>query len=324
VNTPLTKILRVALFIFVISGGVAVAQVSSEVEALSAIRLATNPTTKLAAAEDFVAKFPTSKVRPDIARVIAAEILKVNNGAVALVLLERAQAVFTTDQEREILKPVALTTYAIGNRPDDAFALAREMLAKDPDDLHVLVWMTHTGAEETRKRNRKYADLSLQYGLRAIALIDSDKKPPNIASETWLAHKSNLAQLYQETAILYLAAENTQEAKTRLAKASTLAPQDPSNFALLGRIINADYVSQKSAYELMPEAKAKQDALKKLEAVLDSVIDAYAHAAGLATGRAEYQTLLQQVIPDLTAYYKYRHQSTEGLQRLINRYRPTQ
>ena len=52
------------------------------------------------------------------------------------------------------------------------------------------------------------------------------------------------------------------------------------------------------------------------------MIETYARAAGLATGRAEYQTLLQQVIPDLTAYYKYRHnQSIKGLQQLINRFR---
>ena len=67
------------------------------------------------------------------------------------------------------------------------------------------------------------------------------------------------------------------------------------------------------SYEEMPEGRPKQDALKKLEVVLDSVIDAYARAAGLATGRAEYQPLLQQVILDLTNYYKYRHKSTKGL-----------
>ena len=72
----------------------------------------------------------------------------------------------------------------------------------------------------------------------------------------------------------------------------------------------------------MPEGRPKQEALKKLEVVLDSVIDAYARAAGLATGRAEYQTLLQQVILDLTTYYKYRHKSTKGLPELINQYRP--
>ncbi|HJP92782.1 MAG TPA: hypothetical protein VJ875_12555 [Pyrinomonadaceae bacterium] len=301
----------------------AFAQSPSEADALAAIKQATNPTTKLTAAEDFIARFPTSKARLDIAELVAAEILKVKNGTVALTLLQRAQAVFTKEQEREALKPAALEAYVIADRFDDAFALAKEMLTKDPDDLYVLVRMTQAGIEETRKRNRQYAGLSLQYGLKAIALIESGKKPASIDDESWLDQKSNLGQLYQQTAILYLAAANAQEAKARLAKAALLSPQDPNNFALLGRVINADYVAQMKDYEAMPEGKAKQETLKNLETVLDSMIDAYARAAGLATGRPEYQTLLQQVIPDLTIYYKYRHnQSTKGLQELINRYRP--
>jgi hypothetical protein len=283
----------------------------TEADALAAIKLATNPTTKLAAAEDFIAKFPKSSERLRIAELIAAEIQKIKNGTVALALLERAQAVFTTPQERDLLNPVALTTYALSNRTDDAFALAAEILKNDPNDLEVLVQMTKLGADEARKRNRKHADVSLQYGLKAIALIEAAK------------NTDSLGQLYQHTAILYLASGNTQETKSRLEKAASLSPHDPGNFALLGRVINVDYVTQLSAYESMPEGKAKQDASKQLDTVLDKVIDNYARAAALATGRTEYQILLRQVIPDLTAYYKQRNDgSIKGLQQLINRYKP--
>jgi len=281
----------------------------TEADALTAIKLATNPTTKLAAAEDFIAKFPTSNARLDVAELIAAEILKIKNGAVALALLERAQTVFTGAEERELLKPVALATYALSNRTDEAFALAAEMLKKAPDDLPTLMRMTQLGVDEARKRNRKYADVSLQYGLKAIALIEANK------------NTDNLSQLYQHTAILYLASGNSQEAKSRLEKASSLSPQDPGNFALLGRVINVDYVAKLSAYESIPQAKTKQE----LESLLDQIIDNYARAAALATGRAEYQMLLRQVIPDLTTYYKQRNDgSIKGLQQLINRYKPAQ
>ena len=285
-------------------------EAQTEADALAAIKLATNPTTKLAAAEDFIAKFPQSNARLDVAKSIVAEIAKIKNGAVALALLDRAQAAFTTAEERELLKPVALAAYVLGNRPDDAFALAHEMLAKNPNDLAVLVPMTQLGAEEARKRNRKFADTALQYGLKAIALIEAEQ------------NTENLGRLYQETAILYLANGNTEEARSRLEKATALSPQDPGNFALLGRVINADYVAQLKAHESMPEGRAKQEAAKQLDSVLDEVIDNYAHAAALATGRAEYQTLLQQVIPDLTTYYKQRHAGTiKGLQELIDRYK---
>lgn len=298
------------------------AQSANEAQALEAIKLATNPTSKLAAAEDFIAKFPKSGERVRIAELIAGEILKIKDGNVALALLDRAKAVFTSEQEREILKPVALEASVIGGRADDAFKLAGEMLAKNPDDLYVLVRMTYAGAEETRNKNRKYGDVSLQYGLKAIAIIEKGNKPSTLDDETWASHKTSLGQLYQQTAILYLAKQNSDEAKTRLKRASELSPRDPANFALLGRIINVDYLAQTKSYDEMPEGKPKQETLKKLEVILDSVIDAYARAAGLATGRAEYQMLLQQVVLDLTTYYKYRHNSTKGLPELINQYRP--
>src|SRR5215212_4686352 len=110
----LTKILVTTFCVFVVSQGVAQAQSPTEDDALAAIKRATNPTTKLTAAEDFVAHFPNSTARLKVAETVVGEILKIKNGAVALALLDRAKAVFTSEQEKEILKPAALEAYAIG------------------------------------------------------------------------------------------------------------------------------------------------------------------------------------------------------------------
>jgi tetratricopeptide (TPR) repeat protein len=321
-NRKLIRVLVQAFCVFVVSNAAVSAQSTTEADALAAVKLATNPTTKLTAAEDFIAKFPNSTSRVDVAEVIAGEILKVKNGMVALTLLERANAIFTSEKEREVLKPAALEAYVIGNKPDEAFALAADMLAKNPDDIQVLTRMTQVGTEEASRKNRKYANISLQYGLKAIALLEGNTKPASVADEVWTMQRGKLDRLYQQTAILYLAVGNAQEAKARLTKATTLSPRDPSNYALLARVINVDYLTQKNAYEAMQDVKSKQEAQQNLEALLDSMIDAYARAVGLATGRVEYQSLLQSVIPDLTIYYKIRHnQSIKGLQELINRYR---
>ena len=298
----------------------------TEAQAFSAIELATNPSTKLAAAEEFINRFPNSNSRIKAAELVAAEILKVQNGTVAIALVQRAHSIFTTDEEREILKPVALEASATGNRSKDAFKLAAEILAKNPDDLYVLIQMTRAGAEEVRKRDREHVEAALQYGLKAISLIEARPKASRAADDlsnsSSLDYTSELAPLYQQTAILYLGKGNTDEAKTRLSKATTLRPDDPSNYALLGRVMHADYVTQMEAYEGLPEGRQKEETLKKLDALLDSIIDAYARAAGLALGRQEYQHLMQQVVPDLTTYYKYRNnQSTKGLQQLIHKYR---
>ena len=189
---------------------------------------------------------------------------------VALTLLERANAIFTSEKEREVLKPAALEAYVIGNKPDEAFALAADMLAKNPDDIQVLTRMTQVGTEEASRKNRKYANISLQYGLKAIALLEGNTKPASVADEVWTMQRGKLDRLYQQTAILYLAVGNAQEAKARLTKATTLSPRDPSNYALLARVINVDYLTQKNAYEAMQDVKSKQEAQQNFEALLDS------------------------------------------------------
>jgi hypothetical protein len=70
------------LFVFVLSAEMLCAQPSqlTEAEALSAIALASNPSTKLAAAEDFINRFPKNSSRTKAAELVAAEILKVQNG----------------------------------------------------------------------------------------------------------------------------------------------------------------------------------------------------------------------------------------------------
>src|SRR5918992_5015090 len=123
----------------------------TEAEALSVVKLATNPTTKLAAAEEFVQRFPDSHSRREVAGLVADAILEVRNGAVAVTLLERAHAIFTKDEERELLKPAALSTYVLAERTNDAFKSAAEILAQHPEDLGTMVTMVHVGAAQVRK-----------------------------------------------------------------------------------------------------------------------------------------------------------------------------
>jgi tetratricopeptide (TPR) repeat protein len=295
----------------------------AEMQALKAIDALPDPAAKLAAVSEFLKKYPKSAARLQIAERVADEISKTKDTAQAITLAEKAQTIFTSEPELRIIKGVALEAYAAGNRADDAFKLAGEILAKNPEDVRTLVQMTFTGTEEVKKKNPKYAQLSLQYGLKGIELIEANKKPAEASDAQWGSLKAMLPQLYQETAILNLISGNSAEAKVRLVKSTSLGPTDPSSFALLGLLINDEYVKLATTYKAMPESKQKEDTLKTLEALIDSIIDAYAHAAALATGRPEYQPLLQQVSTDLTSYYKFRHnQSVEGLQQLIDKYKP--
>jgi hypothetical protein len=132
-----------------------------------------------------------------------------------------------------------------------------------------------------------------------------------------------LPQLYNQAAILNLVEGNQSEANAQAVKATALNPNDPTTFALLGMVINNDYLKAATNYKAMPENAEKAASLKRLEGLIDQIIDAYAHAVALSAGKPEHQAMMQQLTTDLTDYYKFRnHNSTEGLQQLIDKYKP--
>jgi hypothetical protein len=301
------------------------AQSSSEDMALRAVSGATNAAARMAAAEYFVANFPQSTQRPNVAKLVAEQLTTLRNPQIALALLERARAIFISPAELECLEPAALEIYANSNRADEAFALASVLLAKKPYEFWILLKMTYLGAQEARKKNLKYAESTLEYASRAIAIVESEKRPAGITDEAWTEDKAKLSGLYQQIGIINLAQGKTNEAKAQIVKATQLGPHDPAGFALLARLMDDEYKIVLAAYQAMTEGALKQAEKNKLDIRIDEIIDAYARAAGLATGKSEYLRLLQQVIPDLTNHYKYRHnESIAGLQQLINRYRYSQ
>ena len=92
---------------------------------------------------------------------------------------------------------------------------------------------------------------------------------------------------------------------------------------MLAGMLNDEYQNEAKHFQSMPAGPAKNDELKKAQSMLDTVIDAYAHAIALAESNANMQQVRTQYLHDLEAYYRYRHNnSTEGMQQLIDKYKP--
>src|SRR5881296_2900258 len=152
-------------------------QISPEEIAFAAVSAATNPAARLAAAEDFIARFPKSSKRSDVAKLVSEQLTVLRNPEIAISLLDRARTIFTSSAELEFLKPAALEVYANGDRADEAFALASDLLSRKPYELGILMKMTSLGVREARNKKLKYAELSLGYGLRAIEIIEKEQRP---------------------------------------------------------------------------------------------------------------------------------------------------
>lgn len=300
------------------------AQVSdAERKAAQKINDAKDAAAKMAAAGEFLKKYPKSSLRPKVARFIADQIRSTQDTAQKISLAETYLNTFSEASETNLVYPILINAYINAKRVEDAFNAAGPWLEQNPNEVDVLYMLAVTGTDEARRQNPKYAKQSQQYGIKAIELIEADKRPEAFTVEGWNKNKVIwLPQLYQTTGLLSLLAGDTADAITRLEKSAKLNPSDPYNYVMLSGIKNEQYGNAAKQLQEMPAGAARTETEKKLTAQLDEIIDLYAHAIGLMEGKQQYQQLHDRLMTDLTNYYKFRHNnSTAGMQDLINKYK---
>jgi tetratricopeptide (TPR) repeat protein len=300
------------------------AQVSEgERKAAQKINEAKDAAAKIAAANDFIQKYPKSSLRPKIADLITDQIASTQDLKQKISLAETYMNTFTEASETHRMYPILIESYIKAKRIDDAFNAAGPWLELNPNEVDTFYLLAATGADEARRQNPKYFKQSQMYGLKAIELIAADKRPETYSVEIWNKNKAIwLPQLYQSMGLLAFLGGNITDAVAKLQKAVTLNPNDPFNFVLLVTIKNNEYSAEAKQLQGVPQSSARAETEKKLLTQLDEVIDLYAHAIGLMEGKPQYQQLHDQLLPSLEDYYKFRHNnSTAGMQELINEYK---
>ncbi len=296
---------------------------ADEQKAVQAIAAAADDAGKLKAATDFVKKYPKSSLRPQVAHGLANHISAVQDPTQKATLAHSYSELFKEPSEQEMIVPVEIEALAAAKRLDEAFAVGTAHLAKNPDSLAVLVQLVATGADEAKKQNAKFVPQSIQYGAHAIEIIESNKKPADVDDAGWTSYRTTvLPSLYQSLGLLNLISGDRAKARISYSKASELTPTEPFNFIMLAGMVNDEYQNEAKRYQSMPSGAARDEELKKAQALLDAVIDAYAHAIAISEGNATYQAVRQQYLQDFEAYYKYRHNNaTTGMQALIDKYK---
>ena len=278
---------------------------------------------KLKAVADLIKKYPKTPIRGQVAQEVADRIQELKDSTQRLAFAQEFQTIFKEPAEEEIIGPVIVDAYADANQVDQAFAKGSDFLSRHPDALRVLVQLLAIGTEEVKKQNPKFIDQSIRYGTHVIELAEADKKPANLDDASWQQFKTKtLPSVHQSMGLLYMSKGARAEAKAQYVKASQLMPADPFNFVMLAALLNEEYQTEAKAYQTMSPGAPRDAQLKKVQGLLDSVIDAYARAIALSEGNAALQQVRQQYVQDLESYYKYRHNnSTEGMQQLIDKYK---
>jgi hypothetical protein len=296
---------------------------SGERDAAAKIEKATGTEAKLQAASAFIKKYPTSTLRPQIAKSIADEIANAQDNQLKTSLAQTYLDIFNAPTEADYISGPLMEAYLVSGHAAEAFKMAPAWFEKHPDDVDTYRRLAIVGSNAAITGDSQFVPQARQYGVKALELIEADKKPASADAASWADYKTKmLPGLYREVGILSLRTGDKADGRARLEKAITLGTNDPSAYAIIGQMSEDDYTNLVNQYKLTSAGPARDAAFKKAQDQLDKVIDLYAHAVALAEGHPEYDSLRTQLMPPLTDYYKFRHNNSDaGLQQLIDKYK---
>ena len=203
----------------------------------------------------------------------------------------------------------------------EAYALGKEMLTTEPDNLRVLIDLGANGYLVASNASLN-AD-ALDYAKRALAQLDAGK-----TVEDWAPLESkDVAVAYLNYTIGALSLEkdpsNALKNLIKAAQFETPLKKSPYTYAFIaGAYETGPYAKQSADYKAMyfgkdetPESKL---ALANINQLVDRMIDGYARAVALAGNDASFAQGKAAWNESLTTWYKYRNNNaTTGMDQLV-------
>lgn len=295
----------------------------AELKGWKAVQSAADGAAALAAAGEFLKKFPQSPARAEAANVVADKIAAVQDPARRVALAEGFLKTFNAPAEANLINSTLALAYAGANRLDDAFRVADPAAVGNfVSPVGMLVTLAMRGTDEAQNGNVKYLAQSQQLGLKAVEMFEAAAPPAGADPARWAAYKAEWhPKIYHSLAVMSYVGGDMDDARAKLERAAALGTTEAVTFYLLGRIADEAYQELAKQYKAAT-GTAQADLHKQALAQLDKAVDAYARAVALAEGDARYEKLRAGLRPVLEDYYKFRHNgSTDGLQALLDKYK---
>jgi len=204
----------------------------------------------------------------------------------------------------------------------EAYKMGADVLAKNPEDLKVLVALG-TNGYLVIKKNPELAPQALDYARRAIQLIESGKTLDNWAP---LTNKETALAYLNFTAGTLTVEKDPSNALKNLIKAAqydTPLKKSPFTYAYIaGAYETGPYAIQSAEYKKLyfgkdetPESKL---ALANINQLVERMVDGYARAVALAGSDPNFATQKPVWQESLATWYKYLHNNTtDGMDQYI-------
>jgi hypothetical protein len=210
-----------------------------------------------------------------------------------------------------------------GRNVGKAYEIGRRLLAKNPEDLSVLMQLGYAGYTDWANKNPAFAADSATNLVKAIRLIEGGK---SIDKWTPFNNRDEALSYLNFAAGDLLIKDRPTEALPFYLKAAALEgpmKKDALTYARLGAIyyltqyepMQKDFTAKYAGKEETPESKA---ALDNLNQVVDRIVDAYARAINLAGSDQRFAATKAEWLTQVTELYKFRHEGkTDGLDAYI-------
>jgi len=216
-----------------------------------------------------------------------------------------------------------IKTIYVDKKYPEAYALGKEILATEPENLKVLVDLGANGYLVAPLNNPSLSGEALEYAKKALQMLEGGK-----TIDDWqpLASK-DVAVAYLNYTIGSLSLEkdpaNALKNLLKAAQFETPLKKSPYTYAYIaGAYETGPYAKQSADYKTMysgkdetPESKL---ALANINQLVDRMIDGYARAVALAGNDPAFTQPKAVWNDSLSTWYKYRNNNTiTGMDQLV-------
>ena len=205
----------------------------------------------------------------------------------------------------------------------EAYALGRELLAADPENLKVLIDLGANGYLVTSLNQPQLNTDAQNAAKKALGMLEAGKTVDDWAP---LSGKDEaMAYLNYTIGVFTLQADPSTALKNLIKAAQFETPlkKSPQTYAYIGGSyelgpyakLSDEYTAKYKGQNETPESKL---ALANINQVVDRMVDAYARAVNLAGSDAKLATQKATWTERLTEWYKFRHnQTTDGMNEMV-------
>lgn len=199
----------------------------------------------------------------------------------------------------------------------EAVSAAKEMLAKNPDDVRTAILGAWAAYQGVVAKNTALTPDALNLAQRAQQLLQSGKTADNYffnskeEAQDWMEYVLGAANIK----------DNPAEAAKHLiavAQSNTSAAKEPTTYYLLANAYQDEWSKLNDKYKTFTtETDESKIILANMKLAVDRIVDAYARAVAFST-KPEQQAAKATYLKTLTDIYKEQHGGSEaGLNEMI-------